>query len=143
MDAKTVARHVKRNYLNALKWEVFADVIPALTELAELGWKHIILSNHVQELAGLVSQLKLAEYFVDVVSSANVGVEKPHPEAFRRVSRTLPVQSQCWMVGDNVTADIDGANSVGIDAILVRKHHSSVKYVSENLLGVAPVVDAV
>jgi hypothetical protein len=35
-------------------WEVFADTRPALKATAEAGWRNVILSNHVPELAALV-----------------------------------------------------------------------------------------
>ena len=59
---------------------------------------------------------------VDVVwSSAVTGYDKPHPEAFRRALAELGWPSTVWMVGDNPRADVDGAEAVGIPAILIRR----------------------
>ena len=55
----------------------------ALSALAEAGWTHAVLSNHVPELADLIEALGLTSHFARVFNSADIGVEKPNPEAFR------------------------------------------------------------
>ena len=119
--ATELARQVRRTYLDAAAWIVYDDVVPALTRLSGLGWRHIVLSNHVPELPQLVSALGLREHFEAIHTSAATGVEKPHPEAFRRVLATLPVGATVWMVGDSLDADVRGAEAAGLPAILVRK----------------------
>jgi len=79
-----------------------------------------MLSNHVPELSELASALGLDGHCEAIYTSAATGVEKPHPEAFRRVVATLPVWATVWMVGDNPDADVRGAEAVGLPAILVR-----------------------
>ncbi|MFN2389985.1 MAG: HAD hydrolase-like protein [Actinomycetota bacterium] len=41
-----------------------------------------------------------------------------------------------WMVGDNVTADVRGAEAVGIPAILVRTEDGSVARRAQDLYGI-------
>jgi ribonucleotide monophosphatase NagD (HAD superfamily) len=45
------------------------------------------------------------------------------------------------MIGDSMTADIQGADSVGIPAILVRRYHEEAKYSCEKLSGVAAIIN--
>jgi putative hydrolase of the HAD superfamily len=68
----------------------------------------------------------LGELIDDLLTSAAIGYEKPHPEAFRLALGTVSPE-RAWMIGDNPVADIGGANGVGAHAILVRhadaRHH--------------------
>jgi KaiC/GvpD/RAD55 family RecA-like ATPase len=56
--------------------------VQALQRLAAVGWRHIVLSNHVPELASIVAGVGLGYLVETVLSSARTGYEKPHPEAF-------------------------------------------------------------
>ena len=118
--AKTLGKLARERYVDVQHWEIFPDTIPALSTLRDLGWRHLILSNHVPELPSIVTGLGLASYFEALVNSAETGYEKPHPEAFAIARRAAGTPSTLWMVGDNPTADIAGAEAVGITAILVR-----------------------
>jgi HAD superfamily hydrolase (TIGR01549 family) len=101
-------------------WRVFDDSAEALGATAAAGWRNVVLSNHVPELAALVEHLGLGGLVERVFSSAATGYEKPHPEAFRLALRACGDPAGAWMVGDNPTADVAGAEAIGIPAILVR-----------------------
>jgi len=55
------------------------------------------------------------------ISSALIGYEKPHPEAYAIGLRATGGADEVWMVGDNPVADVQGAEAAGIPAILVRR----------------------
>jgi putative hydrolase of the HAD superfamily len=101
-------------------WEVFADTRPALAATAQAGWRNVILSNHVPELAALVGTLGLSDLVEDVFTSALIGYDKPHPEAFRHALRASGDPPRRWMIGDNPEADVRGAQALGIPAVLIR-----------------------
>jgi putative hydrolase of the HAD superfamily len=101
-------------------WEVFPDTRPALAATSDAGWRNVILSNHVPELATLVDALGLADLVEDIFSSALIGYDKPHPEAFRHALRECGDPARRWMVGDNPVADVAGAEALGIPAVLIR-----------------------
>lgn len=101
-------------------WQLFTDTVPVLTRLAEQGWRHVILSNHVPELSELVAGLGLDVLVDHVVCSAATGYEKPHPEAFAHALRVCGEPARVWMVGDNPEADVAGAERAGIPGILAR-----------------------
>ena len=115
---------------------MFEDTIPALTKLEQEGWKHVIVSNHVPELEALVSHLGIHEYVQEVFTSALVGYEKPHQKMFEHVLSHIQSNDDMWMIGDSVAADINGAASVGIKGILVRKPNEDADVYYENLLEV-------
>jgi putative hydrolase of the HAD superfamily len=118
-------RETRRRYCDPNRFEVFPEAPVALSTLREAGWHTAILSNHVPELPDIVEGLGLAPLLDDVHSSASIGYEKPHPEAFHlALNGTSP--DSAWMVGDNEHADVLGAQQVGLRAILVRSPDSGV-----------------
>lgn len=132
--ASQLAPLAHQRYIDASTWFLYDDVIMTLEALSGQGWKHVILSNQVPELPALVEALKLTPYVEAVFSSALSGYEKPHPQAFLQALAYLnyPITTT-WMVGDNIEADILGAQAVGIPAILVHKEDVRAKYVFPDL----------
>ena len=139
--AHDLAARVRQVFLEESQWRVFDDVLPCLTALQRVGWAHYMLSNHVPELSQLVHALGLSSFFVDVVSSGCTGYEKPHPEAFRGLLRKLPVGSTAWMIGDSLAADVEGAEHVGLPALLVRKQQPGARYYCESLMGIEGILN--
>jgi putative hydrolase of the HAD superfamily len=116
-----LARAVRARFTDGTRgWQVFADSRAALERAGAAGWRSVILSNHVPELEALVSQLGLGDLVERVFSSARIGYEKPHPQAFRHALVACGEPRRRWMVGDNPVADVAGAEALGIPAILVR-----------------------
>lgn len=123
--AAELAAEVRATYLEPSAWVIFDDVVTTLEKLTALGWRHIVLSNHVPELPALMERLGLAHYFDAIYTSATIGVEKPNRRAFLHVMSSLPSDAQVWMIGDNPVADAEGAEAAGIPAILVRSRASN------------------
>jgi len=138
--ARALARQFRAVYLNHNRWRLFADVLPALDTLSARGWVHAILSNHVPELGDIVRHLGLTSRIARVFNSAETGYEKPHPRAFQIALETLPDVETVWMIGDNFTADVQGAESVGIPAILVRRSHPDAGRYCESLADVPMLI---
>ena len=116
-----LARAVRTRFIDGTRtWVVFEDTRPALELTAAAGWRNTILSNHVPELSQLVMTLGLDDLIEHVFTSASIGYDKPHPEAFRHALVHSGSPEQAWMVGDNPVADIEGAQALGIPALLVR-----------------------
>jgi putative hydrolase of the HAD superfamily len=119
--AARAARRARSEYLRIDRWHVFPDTIATLDRLAGDGWRHVILSNHVPELADLVTALGFADRFQAILTSAATGYEKPHEQAFALGREALGNPDLVWMVGDNPVADVYGAERLGIPAALVRR----------------------
>src|SRR5712691_3547387 len=117
--ARQLAPLAHQKYLDTSQWFLFEDVIPALEALSSQGWEHAILSNHVPELSEIVDAIGLTPQMRVVLSSALRRYEKPHPQAFLQAFELLGHPQTLWMIGDNIEADILGAQAVGIPAILV------------------------
>ena len=124
---------MRPTYLNPDRWRLFDDTLTALEALTGDGWRHVILSNHVPELSGLVEGLGLSGRFERIFNSALTGYEKPHPQAFRLVLEAFPDAGPRWMIGDSLRADVRGAEAVGIPAVLVRRYHADAERCAEAL----------
>jgi len=140
-ESQHLAREVRRKYVDPAKWTLFSDASQTLGTLAEDGWQHILLTNHVPELTSLLAALSIHRYFTAVFNSADTGIEKPHVQAFENVRSSLTGHPTLWMIGDSFTADVEGAESAGIPAILVRRRHPSAKRYAEDLHGVRSILD--
>jgi HAD superfamily hydrolase (TIGR01549 family) len=119
--AERLAREVRQQYLRTDAWRLFDDSAEALRELHDAGYRHLLLSNHVPELPAILDHLQIAGQFERVFNSADVGVEKPNPQAYANVLAHIGQNGQVWMIGDNPTADVAGARAAGLQAILVRR----------------------
>jgi putative hydrolase of the HAD superfamily len=139
--AKGLARLSRERYVNPLDFKLYEDTIPALTYLRDRGYKHIILSNHVPELPNIVEGIGLSRLISKCISSANAGYEKPNPEIFRVALNSAGNPKVVWMVGDSATADVKGAEAVGIKSILVRSEPTnSVHRYAPGLLEAANII---
>ncbi len=58
------------------------------------------------------------QLFPIVITSEEIGVEKPDPKGFRLVASTLGVTPEdCWMVGDSLSMDIEPAHRLGMTTV--------------------------
>lgn len=126
--AATVARMFPARFPDPTRWVLYDDTLGALERLRDAGWRHAILSNNLPELPLITDGLGLGEIVDQVFTSAVIGYEKPHPEAFRVALDSLGPNAQTWMVGDNAVADVAGAERLGISAILVRSDPTDEGY---------------
>jgi putative hydrolase of the HAD superfamily len=130
---------VRRSYCDPSLFRLYPDTVHALRTLRREGWGLVILSNHVPELESIVNGVGLGPLVDQVFSSARTGYEKPNPEAYRiALGRDRP--SDCFMVGDNVEADVLGAERIGLPAILVRAVSPLARQVAPDLLTAAEII---
>lgn len=157
-EAAELAFLAQHKYLDLNKWALYDDTLPVLQQLGAEGWKHIIVSNHAPELDEIIEHLGLTPWLDGVVNSAIVGYEKPHRVIFEKA---LEVAGQAdrqangrangqanrranvlWMVGDNINADVFGAEQLGIKAILVRNIDDRAKFNAKDLYEAARIIEA-
>jgi REG-2-like HAD superfamily hydrolase len=99
---------------------VFPDVVPALQALRARGKRLGIISNFSPNCETLLRELRLAHYFDFFIVSGILGVEKPDPRIFyAAIAAAGKPVAELVYVGDSVFHDVEGAHSVGMDAILI------------------------
>jgi len=103
-------------------WQLYPDVLPAVQELRGLGLRLGILSDWGSNLLPIVDGLGLTPELDFVIASGAVGLSKPDAAFFRLGATRVGVPpAEALMVGDSYRADIEGAQSAGMDAILIRR----------------------
>jgi putative hydrolase of the HAD superfamily len=92
------------------------DMLAALKARYRLG----LLSNltHAPAALRIIDKLGMAPFFDAVLVSGQLGYRKPHPRVFLALLEQLGTpKEQTAFVGDNLDADVRGAQQVGIQPI--------------------------
>lgn len=100
----------------------FPDVIPALRIMRRRGTRLGIVTNASLPMSLRDETLRahgLLDFFPDCrISAADVGYLKPHRAIFERALEKLAVRAEeAIFVGDNLVADIHGAQEMGMTAV--------------------------
>ena len=111
-------------------WHVFDDVIDSgiLEKLKNSSITLGVVSNWDSRLHTILKGTGLAEYFDFILASAELGSAKPDKKIFIEAIRRSGVKpAEVCHIGDDLRADIRGANSVGIEAILIDRNSKHEK----------------
>ncbi|MFN2483965.1 MAG: HAD family hydrolase [Candidatus Limnocylindria bacterium] len=113
-------RRVAELFMVTSHWHVFPDVYDALDALKERRLTLGVVSNWVWTLPELLHALDLVSRFDFVVASSRVGYEKPHAGIFRHaLDLAGAAPDEALHVGDNLSADVQGALGAGIQPVLI------------------------
>ncbi len=107
----------------------YDDVLPAFDLLKQQGFTLGLISNMNAPGNQLAEDMGLSPYLDLVVTSGEVGMEKPHPPIFHEALRQAGVDaSHATHVGDQLSSDVDGARNVGIQPILLDRDRNHVAF---------------
>ena len=99
---------------------LFGDVAPTLTRLKEMGLSTGVLSNLAEPLPPIVASLGIDSHLDVLVTSLEVGAEKPDPRMFQAALNKVGISpNEAVHVGDQYHSDVGGAKAVGIHAVLL------------------------
>lgn len=114
---RSVADHLTREKERAVA--PFPGAVETLKALRERGVRLGLVTNGGCEFQRTkLERLDLESLFDAVTIEGEVGFGKPDPRIFRLALQSLDVSAnEAWMVGDNLEADIRGAQQLGIYAI--------------------------
>jgi len=110
-------------------WEVTLKKLPhfdeVLTELKRKGFKVSIITNTVssreEHVRAALRKIDAEKYFNAIVTSVDVGHDKPDERIFLTALRKVRVKpEEAVMVGNRVSTDIVGGNRTGMKTILFR-----------------------
>lgn len=109
-------------------WHCEPDAIPTLETLRRQGRHLGIVSNAADDadVQTLVDNASLRPYFDFILTSAVVGVRKPSPGIFEQaLAYWNAAPDQVVMIGDTVSADVAGANRLGIASVWIPRRNDS------------------
>jgi HAD superfamily hydrolase (TIGR01662 family) len=116
------ARRIYEQWSGNHHFELYDDVTPVLTALAQRGFRIGVISNSHRSLDTFREHFQLAEVITSGVSSAEHGYMKPHRSIFEAALERAGVRAaESLMVGDSLKADIEGAVAVGMRGVLLRR----------------------
>lgn len=138
--AQDLARAPRKEPIEAIElefWQRLASMEPlpglgeVLNELAKRDIRLGVVSNSMfsgEVLRHLLREHRLLDFFEIVVSSADYGVQKPHPLVFQAALSQMDARpGEGWFVGDNFQKDIEGATAVGMTAVWLSKKQGSTE----------------
>jgi putative hydrolase of the HAD superfamily len=100
------------------------DALQTLHELRGRGLGLGMISNASSELSGLWAESSLAPLFDAALFSADEGMMKPDRRLYERMAELLGVApTECLFVGDGAYRELQGAEAVGMTAVLIRVPH--------------------
>lgn len=130
----------KHSYFDSL----FPDTLSLLRRLQARNVPLGILSNYGEHLIYTLYKLRIYDFFDFIIVSSTVGLAKPDPKIFELAMERAGVPAgQILYVGDNVADDIEGANNVGIDAVLINRpgrQRSTAPMMIDSLLEIEALV---
>lgn len=101
---------------------LFDDTVPALEELRARGLTVGVLSNVDEGSDVLLGDLGLGPHVDFLLTSREIGADKPHPPIFlAALARARAAPAEAMHVGDQVDTDIKGARGAGIHAVLLER----------------------
>lgn len=105
-------------------WVLEEDALSTLKKLESSGYKLGIISNagDDQDVQQLARKFGIHQFFDFILTSAACSYRKPHPRIFEiGLANWYLLPSEAVMVGDNLTADIQGAQKVGMHGIWINR----------------------
>ncbi|WCJ25263.1 Haloacid dehalogenase-like hydrolase (HAD) superfamily protein [Euphorbia peplus] len=126
---------VYQYYANGNAWHLPERAYDTLFFLKDAGVKLAVVSNFDTRLRKLLKDLNVLNLFDALIISSEVGYEKPDPNIFKAALDEVGVEaSKAVHVGDDVKADKDGANAVGIDCWLWGKDVNTFAEIQNRIL---------
>ena len=121
----------------------YPETNEVLAEVDELGLRQLVLSNHVWELPEICHALGWLPPLTEILTSARLGVEKPHPESYTAAIAAAGCEpGEILFVGDTYEADVAGPERAGMQALLVRRPHPDARNYADDLTGVLALLRA-
>ena len=110
----------------AQQGQVFSGAMELLDSLIDRGYELYAATNGITTIqTGRLAQSGLAPYFNQVFISEQLQTQKPDALFYEKIGQQITgfYKEKALMIGDSLTADIQGGNNAGIDTIWYNPHH--------------------
>ena len=104
----------------------FPGVEDLLKKLISKGYELYAATNRITYIqTGRLEQSGIAPFFKEIFISEQLHTQKPDAEFYEKIGARIPNfdKNQTLMIGDSLSADIQGGNNAGIDTIWYNPHH--------------------
>lgn len=106
--------------------QTFPCVEDLLKKLIKQGYELYAATNGITYIqTGRLEQSGIAPFFKEIFISEQLHTQKPDAEFYEKIGARIPNfdKNHALMIGDSLTADIQGGNNAGIDTIWYNPHH--------------------
>ena len=106
--------------------QIFPGVEDLLKKLIHQGFELYAATNGITFIqTGRLEQSGIAPYFKEIFISEQLHTQKPDAAFYEKIGSRIPDfdKNQTLMIGDSLSADIQGGNNAGIDTIWYNPHH--------------------
>ena len=110
----------------AQQGQVFSGAMELLDSLIDRGYELYAATNGITTIqTGRLEQSGIAPYFKEIFISEQLHTQKPDAAFYEKIGARIPNfdKNNALMIGDSLSADIQGGNNVGIDTIWYNPHH--------------------
>ena len=126
-------------------YRLFPDAVPTLQAIKQAGLVVGLISNFEEWLEGMLIEMEVAHLFDLMVISGKEGVEKPDPAIFQMALDRCGIPAeQAVYVGDHPRIDAEGAQAVGMGAVLIDRRGRYPEYGGvriDNLGDLIPILE--
>ena len=106
--------------------QIFPGVKNLLKILINDGYELYAATNGITYIqTGRLEQSGIATFFKKIFISEQLHTQKPDTEFYEKIGALIPNfdKNDALMIGDSLSADIQGGNNAGIDTIWYNPHH--------------------
>ena len=106
--------------------QIFPGVEDLLKKLIHQGYELYAATNGITYIqTGRLEQSGISPFFKEIFISEQLHTQKPDAAFYEKIGTRIPNfdKHHALMIGDSLTADIQGGNNAGIDTIWYNPHH--------------------
>ena len=106
--------------------QIFPGVENLLKTLIDEGYELYAATNGITFIqTGRIEQSGIAPYFKEIFISEQLHTQKPDTEFYEKIGARIPKfeKKYAHLIGDSLSADIQGGNNAGIDTIWYNPQH--------------------
>lgn len=114
--------------------QIFPGVEDLLKKLIHQGFELYAATNGITYIqTGRLEQSGISPFFKEIFISEQLHTQKPDAAFYEKIGSRIPNfdKNQTLMIGDSLSADIQGGNNAGIDTIWYNPHHLENKSLAQ------------
>ena len=114
--------------------QIFPGVEDLLKKLIHQGFELYAATNGITFIqTGRLEQSGIAPFFKEIFISEQLHTQKPDAEFYEKIGSRIPNfdKKNALMIGDSLSADIQGGINAGIDTIWYNPHHLENKSLAQ------------